>query len=556
MAKIRQEINIIDAIQTGTAAVTTNACVLLDTTQFSGTVTYYFEIVGRRNGATCAATLRRKGTSTDDATATVSDTDNVYRRYRSSSFTPPAGQTEYVLQFPTSVVNTANIKSARIIIIQESASISNTETQIEIGNEETAKTNTVAAALTNPKYWKYNAAQWDGSCVFYVEITWLNVSSMDTTTVKLQKDGGSDNFTFSDDTTIVNAATQTTATRTRVQFTPTDGRNYQISTVCSSSMNGGNSFYNAKIIVDSGNGLKDVTGGITNVGANFIRGATDATFPEASGQSFTAGSSYTLTRIDAMLTKSGSPTDQLVMKIRTGSITGTLVATSDSLSASSVVANGWNTFTFSTPLSISSGTKYYVTIERSPDVNDTVNFCGWVSDNGVTANGGSYTRTSGVWSAESTTIDLWMRTYITPTAPTKIEAQYLLANTGSFGGSTGLKDSDTYYDPAEWSADSGTITYIHEGNGAAAGTGDMKLQQDPNGTPADVTNSTITDTIQREQSSAMTMPGSAQTIDVNVTGTGTLNASRILVQWVWVAAATVKQKVVLAGQAVARAGFF
>lgn len=33
---------------------------------------------------------------------------------------------------------------------------------------------------------------------------------------------------------------------------------------------------------------------------------------------------------------------------------------------------------------------------------------------------------------------------------TKLEPQYLIANTGSFGGSTGLKDFDTLYDPAEW----------------------------------------------------------------------------------------------------------
>jgi hypothetical protein len=113
-------------------------------------------------------------------------------------------------------------------------------------------------------------------------------------------------------------------------------------------------------------------------------------------------------------------------------------------------------------------------------------------------------------------------------SPTLLEPQYLIANTGSFGGSTGLKDFDTLYDPAEWSEVA--ITFIHEANGTAGGTGDTKLQSDPNGTPADITGSDITNVVEVEQSSSMTMPGSSATIDVNVTGTGTLNASRILVQ--------------------------
>jgi hypothetical protein len=106
-----------------------------------------------------------------------------------------------------------------------------------------------------------------------------------------------------------------------------------------------------------------------------------------------------------------------------------------------------------------------------------------------------------------------------------LEEQYLLANS-SFGGTTGLKDFDTYYDPNEWGGN--TITYYLEGNGVSSGTGDIKLQQDPNGSPADITGSAITDTVEVEQSSNMTMPVSAQTLDVNVTGTGTLYASRII----------------------------
>jgi hypothetical protein len=109
---------------------------------------------------------------------------------------------------------------------------------------------------------------------------------------------------------------------------------------------------------------------------------------------------------------------------------------------------------------------------------------------------------------------------------TKFESQYLLANT-SFGGSTGLKDFDTRWDPSEW-ANVNTAFY-HESNGVNSGTGDLKLQSDPNGTPADITNSSITDSIESERSGAITMPVAAADIDANVTGTGTLNANRIVV---------------------------
>jgi len=356
MSQLRHEINFQDGLITsvGSGDSDGKGIALVDLGQFNGTLTVYLEVLAKNTSATTDATAKWKDGTGTLGSVTVTKNTSAYTRFRSTAITVSGSHDSWIAIGTTGNAGDAIIKAARIIIIQNASSLTSCETQIEIGNQETGKTNTTAAALTNPKYWKYDASKWDGTITAYVEVSWSNASSMDTTTVKLQKDGGSDNFSFSDDTTVVSAATSTNATRTRVAFTPTDGRNYQITTVCSSNMNGGNNFYNAKIVI-----------------------------------------------------------------VQTAS-------------------------------------------------------------------------------------------------PTKLEQQYLIANT-AIGAGTGLQDFDTYFDPAEWSGV--TNVYIHEADNVASGTADAKLQTDPNGTPADVTGSAITDIIQRERSSTLTMPGTAQTIDVNQTGT-------------------------------------
>ena len=120
MAIIRQEVNIIDAnqsVNSSDGTVTLNAVVQLDTTQYSGSVSYFYEIIANRPDAnTFTSKLRRKGTTTDDATCQVTSGIN-YQRIR-SSFTPPAGQTEYVVTIAYPRTTPATIKAARIIIIQ------------------------------------------------------------------------------------------------------------------------------------------------------------------------------------------------------------------------------------------------------------------------------------------------------------------------------------------------------------------------------------------------------------------------------------------------------
>ena len=122
-AQVRQEISILDHALAG--AVTSNEFVRLDTTQYNGTVTYYFEIVAAISSGSAAVTLRDKGDSSDDASITV--TGATQTLYRSTAFTPTAGQTNYA------VVGAANItvKSARIVIIQNATTPTHTQTPIQ-----------------------------------------------------------------------------------------------------------------------------------------------------------------------------------------------------------------------------------------------------------------------------------------------------------------------------------------------------------------------------------------------------------------------------------------
>lgn len=206
MAKIRQEINIIDTPLTWTAntsGTASNAKIQIDSTQYSGTVSAYLEVVTNDSADTLANAYIRTGTTTyGDCSITAGDGIN-YTRKRGNSFTLPLGTNEFVL-YVISSGNTSEIgrtiKSARVILIQDSAPLTSTETQIEIGNNESSNS-TAVHALTSPKYWTYTSANWDGTCTFFAEATYSTSSTKGTATITLQEDDGS--WNFSDLVTIV-----------------------------------------------------------------------------------------------------------------------------------------------------------------------------------------------------------------------------------------------------------------------------------------------------------------------------------------------------------------
>jgi len=163
---IRQEINILCSSYSGTGTVSSNEIVNLDTTKYSGTCTFYFEAV--YSGAasnTGTIKLTRSGTTTNDASINGA-TSATLTLTRSSSFTPPAGATQYIVRLVGDGTRSQTVKAARIVIIQtQDPFITNTRTIIEIGNSESS-TNSTLSALTNPKYWRFNTSNWYGSNLY------------------------------------------------------------------------------------------------------------------------------------------------------------------------------------------------------------------------------------------------------------------------------------------------------------------------------------------------------------------------------------------------------
>jgi hypothetical protein len=512
--QIRQEINILNHV-TGSANDDIER-VLFDTTQYNGTVTYYFEVVAKIASGSENVTLRRTGTTTDDATIAVTGS-TVYALFRSTAFTPPSGATEYMVNCAGGNVQ---VQSARIIVIQNATTLTNTETQIEIGNFNSARTGEAAAILTNPKYWKYTAANWDGTKTFYAEAVY-DSGDMDTITVGIYESAAIDAPSWSLKTTIVSAATTTTPTRTRVAFTPVDGRWYTIFSHNGSMDN--HDIYRAGVVVQQGTSLKDSLPG-TGFYKDILGGtAGSGETNQAYGNGWNAANTYSLGSVDLPLKKTGSPTDNYYLEVLSTSITGTVLGTSDNVAASGVpTSETWTKFTFATPVSISTSTKYWFRLFRT-GARDASNYISWTYTGDTAGSQGHYVRDNTTWGSEQA-IDFGFRTYPPADTLTKLEPQYLLANT-LFTAGTSLQTSLTKWDSTEWSGV--TNTYYFQAEAANGSTSDVTLEQaDGGGT---VTNSTLTNIDNAQISSALTMPASENLDTKATTNAGDVAAARILV---------------------------
>lgn len=134
---------------------------------------------------------------------------------------------------------------------------------------------------------------------------------------------------------------------------------------------------------------------------------------EGVGQSITTTIAHSPNTIDLRLQKFNSPADNLTLEIRSTSITGSLLATSDAVSASGISTSAsWVSFTFSSPPSLSASTQYFLRLTRS-GARDTTNRVAWAySTTSAYAGGGAYSLDSSVWSSESSTNDHGFRTNV------------------------------------------------------------------------------------------------------------------------------------------------
>jgi chitodextrinase len=252
LAQIRQEYAIGYAED---IVADTEGFIHLDTGASDGSVSYYFEVT-QLNPSTTTVSLRRKGTTIDDASITLDGVANDVQR--SVAFTPPAGATDYV--FHDGDIDGGDYM-VRIVALQ--SNFTKTETQIQLDTDGNStnpySSTTFGIAFPHPAYWKYSAANWNGTKTFSWEIVWKTSSISAPATAQLQTsfDGISWGAVGSDVTTA-----STSATRTRTTFTPIDGNFYRI-VVHSSSGSDSVTAFAYRIIVDQ-------TDSPTKLEANYV----------------------------------------------------------------------------------------------------------------------------------------------------------------------------------------------------------------------------------------------------------------------------------------------
>jgi hypothetical protein len=223
----------------------TEGFIHLDTDALDGSTSYYFEVT-QLNLSTATVTLGRKGTTIDDASITLDGVASHVQR--SNAFTPPVGAraTDYVFHDPD--VDGGDYM-VRIVALQ--SNFTKTQTQIELNTDGNStypySSTTFDIAFPHPAYWKYTAANWNGTKTFSWEIVWKTSSRSATAELQTSSDGSSWSAVGSDVTT-----TSTKATRTRKTFTPTDGNYYRI-VVHSSSDSDSVTAFAYRIIVDQTN---------------------------------------------------------------------------------------------------------------------------------------------------------------------------------------------------------------------------------------------------------------------------------------------------------------
>lgn len=353
--KIRHEINFICGTFTVSAATGPKA--RIDLSKFNGALSVYLEVIYTSTSTSNTFRFDSSSGGIISISSPVAASMTLYRvAITGSNLTAlQANTTWWQLGVSQASGQTITLKAGRLIIIQDTGvdDLTATEQQYEIGNFETGKVSTSQLPLTAPKYWKYNAANYDGTTTFFADVSYIT-SGTGTFTIVLQESSATLTApTWSNKVTIVSAGTSITGTHARsASFTPVDGRMYRI-TVQNSSTMGTHGVQNAKIIIQQ-------TGTVTLLEEQYLLGNT----------SFAAGtalqnflSTWDSTEWDATNTYyhqiEASDNNTSVVEVDTAAgtqLTGSSVSSPDNLGISSLSIFDSDTAGSSGTLASSNGT--------------------------------------------------------------------------------------------------------------------------------------------------------------------------------------------------------
>jgi hypothetical protein len=160
----------------------------------------------------------------------------------------------------------------------------------------------------------------------------------------------------------------------------------------------GNVGWSARSIFAYRTAIQQLTG---NGGATFGAASTAS----ARAQSFTPGANMDVNEIRVVVYKTASPADNVICDIYSdtgASVPNTSIQTADNVYSGTAISTtqSWVSFQFGTPVSLTSGTKYWIVLSRSGAVDASNNYSVRVDSGGPYGGGGRSTLNAGVWDAE------------------------------------------------------------------------------------------------------------------------------------------------------------
>ncbi len=154
MPVLRTEYNILNE----QISASSNSRIFLPLDLYSGTVTVYFEVVGRVTSGTLTVGLRQSGTTTDDATLTFTETSFTRKRVQATLTVPNPGEFTSYFVFMSGGTG-PQVRSARFIVLQDFTTLTRTQAVFSIGNAQSI-TALTPTPLTSPKYFRFVASAW------------------------------------------------------------------------------------------------------------------------------------------------------------------------------------------------------------------------------------------------------------------------------------------------------------------------------------------------------------------------------------------------------------
>jgi hypothetical protein len=185
-SNMRQEINIFN--RSWDIAASTNATsselIQIDPTNYSGSVSYYFEVVASTSVSFQRDVMLKYASGTEYCRLTIPAGATSMTLVRSSSCGIPTTKSNFFVVATSSASGATTIKSARVVVLQSFADATNatsTQTQIEIGSYVNASSSTATNPAENPKYWTYSSSAWDGNKTFALQVNYQTSQISSTT---------------------------------------------------------------------------------------------------------------------------------------------------------------------------------------------------------------------------------------------------------------------------------------------------------------------------------------------------------------------------------------